>query len=233
MRISVIIPAAGQGTRMKSAVPKQFLRLRGKSILRHAVEAFEKSGVVDSAVLVAPLQDVDRTREEWLGSSGIVQRVVPGGAKRQDSVYQGLKALDADVDIVVVHDGARPFVGRRVIRECVDAAREYGAAIAAIPVSDTVKRASPQGLVDQTVDRKGLWRVQTPQAFQYALFREAMEKAIADSYYGTDEGSLIEYIGKTVKIVPGSELNIKITRPEDLILGEAIAAAGNFFENED
>lgn len=208
---------------MGGAVPKQFLLLDGKSILRHTVEAFEKSGIIHSAILAAPEKDVERLREAW-ASSGIVHKVVPGGEKRQDSVMQGFKALDADTDIVVVHDGVRPFVTSRMIRESVDAARNHGAAITAIPVSDTVKRVNRQGFVERTVDRDGLWRVQTPQAFRYLLLKEALEKAFADSYYGTDEGALIEYIGKAVKIVPGSELNIKITKPEDLVLGEKIAS---------
>lgn len=230
MKISAIIPAAGLGVRMGKSVRKQFLRLNGKSILRHTIDAFEKCGMFASLVLVAPAEDIEAASEEC-SDIRVVSRVVAGGEKRQDSVFEGLKALDADVDIVVVHDGVRPFVSRRMLRQSVDAAREFGAAVTAIPVSDTVKRVNPQGFVDHAVDRDGLWRIQTPQAFQYSLLRQAMEKAAADSYYGTDEGSLIEYIGKAVKIINGSELNIKITKPEDLILGETIAAAGNYFED--
>lgn len=230
MKISAIIPAAGLGVRMGKSLPKQFLRINGKSILRHTIDAFEKCGMFASLVLVAPADDMEAASGEC-SDVKVVSRVVAGGKKRQDSVFEGLKALDADVDIVVVHDGVRPFVSRRMICESVSAAREFGAAVTAIPVSDTVKRVNPQGFVDRTVDRDGLWRIQTPQAFQYSLLRQAMEKATADSYYGTDEGSLIEYIGKAVKIINGSELNIKITKPEDLILGEAIAAAGNYFED--
>lgn len=224
MKISAIIPAAGQGVRMGGAVPKQFLELHGKPILHHTLHAFEKCGMVGSVILVAPGKDVEPARREWLGRSTIVKQVVPGGEKRQDSVYEGFKALATDTEIVIVHDGVRPFINRRMIRESVEAAREHGAAITAIPVSDTIKRVDRAGFVEHTVDRAGLWRVQTPQVFRYDLLRQALEKAFADSYYGTDEGSLIEYIGKAVKIVNGSELNIKITTPEDLILAEKIAA---------
>jgi len=230
VKISAIIPAAGLGVRMGKSLPKQFLQINGKSILRHTIDAFEKCGIFTSLVLVAPADDIETASRECADIK-VASRVVAGGKTRQDSVFEGLKALDADVDIVVVHDGVRPFVSRRMIRESVDSAREFGAAVTAIPVSDTIKRVNPQGFVDHTVDRDGLWRIQTPQAFQYSLLRQAMEKATADSYYGTDEGSLVEYVGKAVKIINGSELNIKITKPEDLILGETIADAGNYFED--
>lgn len=230
MKICAIIPAAGLGVRMGQPVPKQFLKINGQSILRHTVNAFEKCGLFHSVILVAPADGLEAARGECADIE-IVSQVVPGGEKRQDSVFAGLKALDPDVDIVVVHDGVRPFVSRRMIQESINAAVQHGAAISAVPVSDTVKRVNSQGFVDRTIDRNGLWRVQTPQAFRYALLRQALEKAAADSYYGTDEGSLIEYIGEAVKIVDGSERNIKITKPEDWVLGETIAAAGNYFED--
>ena len=230
MKISAIIPAAGLGVRMGRSVPKQFLQLNHQSVLRHTVNACKKSGLFSSVILVAPADGMDVARMECADLE-IISQVVPGGEKRQDSVFAGLKALDEDVDIVVVHDAVRPFVSRRMIKESVDAAAEHGAAITAIPVSDTIKRVNLQGFVDQTIDRDRLWRVQTPQAFRYSLLRQALEQAATDSYYGTDEGSLIEYIGKAIKIVHGSELNIKITKPEDLVLGETLAAGENFFED--
>ncbi|MEC7640519.1 MAG: 2-C-methyl-D-erythritol 4-phosphate cytidylyltransferase [Nitrospinota bacterium] len=230
MNLSAIVPAAGLGARMGQSVPKQFLQLNGQSILRHTVNAFEKSGLFKAVVLVAPATGVDAARREC-EDFNVVSQVVPGGERRQDSVYEGLKVLDEDVDIVVVHDAVRPFLSRRMIEEVVDAAREHGAAITAIPVSDTVKLVNEQGFVDRTIDREGLWRVQTPQAFRYPLLKQALEQAARDSYVGTDEGTLLEHIGKSVKIIPGSERNIKITQPEDLLLGESIAAAGNYFED--
>ena len=230
MKISAIIPAAGLGVRMGRSVPKQFLQLNHQSVLRHTVNAFEKYGLFSAVILVAPADSIDATCDEFADIK-VISRIVSGGKKRQDSVFAGLKALDEDVDIVVVHDGVRPFLNRRMIRESVDIAAEHGAAITAIPVSDTIKRVNSQGFVDRTINREGLWRVQTPQAFRYSLLRQALEKAASDSYYGTDEGSLIEYIGKAVKIIHGSELNIKITQPEDLILAEKIAANENYFED--
>ena len=144
-----------------------------------------------------------------------------GGQQRQDSVFKGFHALEESTDIVVVHDGVRPFTTNQMIADTVRMAVRHGAAITAVPVSDTIKKVA-DGFVERTISRNGLWRVQTPQAFQYGLLQKAFEKAVADSYYGTDEGALVEYLGRPVKIVSGSELNIKITRKEDLILGEIL-----------
>lgn len=222
MKISAIIPAAGRGTRIGSPTPKQFLFLNGKPILNHTLEVFERSGIIDSLVLVGPEQEVKTTLAQWLETSSIVTQVVAGGEKRQDSVFNGFQALDKDTDIVVVHDGVRPFVTVEMILESVDAAKRHGAAIVAVPIGDTLKKVNPGGFVECTVDRERIWKVQTPQAFQYGVLHKAFQKAAADSFYGTDEGSLIERMGGEIKIVPGSELNIKITRREDLVLGESI-----------
>ncbi|NIQ03009.1 MAG: 2-C-methyl-D-erythritol 4-phosphate cytidylyltransferase [Nitrospinaceae bacterium] len=222
MTITAIIPAAGRGTRMGAPVAKQFLELKGKPILHYTLEVFERCGVVDSVVLVVPESDVESARRDWNKPGRCVRGVVAGGAQRQDSVWNGLHALDPDTEIVIVHDGVRPFVTEAILRNSVETAREFGAALAAVPVSDTLKQADSEHWVTRTVDRRGLWRVQTPQTFRLPLLIEAFEKAYADSYYGTDEGSLVEYLGQPVKIVEGSELNIKITRREDLALGEMI-----------
>lgn len=224
MKVNAIIPAAGQGTRMGGPVPKQFLLLHGKPVLRYTLDVFEKCGVVESVVLVMPEKDVAVGRADWLGR-GIVRDVIAGGVQRQDSVYNGFKSLPSDTEIVVVHDGVRPFLTPEMIRETVSSASLHGAAITAIPVSDTIKQVTGQGVVARTVDRNGLWRVQTPQAFRYGVLREAFENACAKSFYGTDEGALVEFLGKEVRVVAGSELNLKITRPEDLILGDCIARA--------
>ena len=222
MKISAIIPAAGRGTRIGSPTPKQFLFLNGKPILNHTLEVFERSGIIDSLVLVGPEQEVKTTLAQWLETSSIVTQVVAGGEKRQDSVFNGFQALDKDTDIVVVHDGVRPFVTMEMILESVEAAKRHGAAIVAVPIGDTLKKVNPGGFVECTVDRERIWKVQTPQAFQYGVLHKAFQKAAVDSFYGTDEGSLIERMGGEIKIVPGSELNIKITRREDLVLGESI-----------
>jgi 2-C-methyl-D-erythritol 4-phosphate cytidylyltransferase len=224
MKVSAIIPAAGLGIRMGSNVPKQFLLLDGKPILHHTLSVLDQCSIVDEIVLVVSEKEIENTQQQVKDSHPKVTKVIAGGKQRQDSVGNGLKSLDSKTDIVVVHDGVRPFVSPDLIRETVEAARDFGAAITAIPVSDTIKKVNAEGWVERTVDRSGLWRVQTPQTFQVSLLKEAFEKAQADDYYGTDESSLIEYLGKEVKIIPGSEFNIKITRSEDLVLGEKIAA---------
>ena len=224
MKASAIIPAAGLGIRMGSNVPKQFLLLDGKPILHHALSVLSQCSIVDEIVLVVSEKEITKARQEFQGSHPKVTKVIAGGKERQDSVGNGLQSLDSETDIVVIHDGVRPFVSPDLIRETIEAARDFGSAITAIPVSDTIKKVNEEGQVERTVDRGGLWRVQTPQAFQVSLLKEAFEKARADNFYGTDESSLIEHLGKEVKVIPGSEFNIKITRSEDLVLGETIAA---------
>ena len=221
MKVGAIIPAAGRGKRIGASVPKQFLEIQGKPLLHHTLTVFASCKLIDYVVLVMPRADVDEMGEDWLNKYEIVREVVVGGEQRQDSVYNGFNSLEEGTDIVVVHDGVRPFTTPQMIIATVEAAQQHGAAITAIPVSDTVKQAA-DGFVKQTVPRDGLWRVQTPQAFQRGLLQQAFKKAKKDSYYGTDEGSLVEYLGERVKIVPGSELNIKITRKEDLVLGESL-----------
>jgi len=221
MKVGAIIPAAGRGKRIGASVPKQFLEIQGRPLLHHTLTVFASCKLIDYVVLVMPRADVDKMGEDWLNKYEIVRKVVVGGEQRQDSVYNGFSSLEEGTDIVVVHDGVRPFTTPQMITATVEAAQQHGAAITAIPVSDTVKQAA-DGFVKQTVSRDGLWRVQTPQAFQCGLLQQAFKKAKKDSYYGTDEGSLVEYLGERVKIVPGSELNIKITRKEDLVLGESL-----------
>ena len=221
MKVGAIIPAAGRGKRIGASIPKQFLEIQGRPLLHHTLTVFASCKLIDYVVLVMPRADVNEVGEDWINKYKIVQEVVVGGEQRQDSVYNGFNSLEKGTDIVVVHDGVRPFTTPQMITATVEAAQQYGAAITAIPVSDTVKQAA-DGFVKQTVSRDGLWRVQTPQAFQHGLLQQAFKKARKDSYYGTDEGSLVEYLGERVKIVPGSELNIKITRKEDLVLGESL-----------
>ena len=221
MKVGAIIPAAGRGKRIGAPVPKQFLEIQGEPLLHYTLTVFAYCKLLSYVVLVMPRADVDKVGKDWLNKYEIVREVVVGGEQRQDSVYNGFNSLEETTDIVVVHDGVRPFTTPQMITATVEGAQQYGAAITAIPVSDTVKQVV-DGFVKQTIPREGLWRVQTPQAFQYGLLQKAFKKAKEDSYYGTDEGALIEYLGKGVRIVPGSELNIKITRKEDLALGESL-----------
>lgn len=220
MSVCAVVPAGGTGIRMGGTVPKQFLELNGKPILYYTLKTLQDCGIISELILVVPEKEYDNACTDWLGKPEIVTKVVVGGEKRQDSVYKGFCEISPQTEIVLVHDGVRPFLSHQMIQESVDAAREYGAAITAIPVNDTIKRVDDSGLVSQTVDREGLWRVQTPQVFRYELLQEAFKKANSEKFYGTDEGTLIEHLGKPVKVVEGSEQNIKITRPEDLRLSE-------------
>ena len=232
MSVCAVVPAGGTGIRMGGTVPKQFLELNGKPILYYTLKTLQDCGIISELILVVPEKEYENACTDWLGKPEIVTKVVVGGEKRQDSVYNGFCELSPQTEIVLVHDGVRPFLSPRMIEESVDVAREYGAAITAIPVYDTIKRVDTSGLVSQTVDREGLWRVQTPQVFRYKLLKDAFKKANSEKFYGTDEGTLIEHLGKPVKVVEGSEQNIKITRPEDLRLSEIFisnAFPGNKF----
>ena len=224
MKVGAIITAAGQGKRIGTSVPKQFLKIQGKPLLHHTLTVFSSCTLIDYVVLVMPQADVDAMREDWLKKYEIVREVVAGGEQRQDSVYNGFNSLENGTDIVVVHDGVRPFTTSKMITATVEEAEKHGAAITAIPVSDTIKHVV-DSFVKETISRVGLWRVQTPQAFDYRLLEQAFKKAKKDSYYGTDEGALIEYLGAQVKVVQGSELNIKITRKEDLVLAESLLSS--------
>ena len=221
-KLSVVIPAAGQGLRMGGKVPKQFIKLNGKPIIYHTLSIFETLDWVSSIILCVPKAEVSHFKKEMFHRAKV--EVVSGGEKRQDSVYNGLKAIVESSNFVAVHDGVRPFITEDLIRAVYEQAKTYGAAIAAIPVNDTLKRSNSEGLLEENIDRENVWLMQTPQIFQTNLLLEAMEKAQSESFYVTDEGSLMKYIGKHVKFVSGSKLNIKITRPEDLILGEWIAS---------
>jgi len=220
MSVCAVVPAGGSGTRIGGAVPKQFQSLKGKPILYYTLKTLQDCGIISEIILVVPEKEYQAACADWLGNPEIVKKVVVGGEKRQDSVFNGFREVSPHSEIVLVHDGVRPFLSKKMISESIDAARKFGAAITAIPVNDTIKRVDASGMVSQTIDREGLWRVQTPQAFQYSLLHEAFNKAISEKFYGTDEGTLIEHLGEPVKIVEGSERNIKITRPEDLELSE-------------
>jgi 2-C-methyl-D-erythritol 4-phosphate cytidylyltransferase/2-C-methyl-D-erythritol 2,4-cyclodiphosphate synthase len=206
--------------------PKQFVRLRGIPVLVRTVQCFLTAPDIDSIVIALPAERVESTRvllHTFLSGDQLDRLVlVAGGKTRQDSVQAGLNALPPDTDIVLVHDGARPFVTPEIIQQCLDEAVRSGAAIAAVPVKDTIKRTGETGRITQTVDRGGLWQAQTPQAARLPLLRQAYEVARQEQFQGTDEASLLEKAGYAVSIVQGSEYNIKITRQNDLKIAERL-----------
>ncbi len=200
--------------------PKQYHLLAGVPILIHTVRAFAASPRVQSIVLAVPATRIAATRTllddyELLDAQVMV---VAGGARRQDSVKAGLDALDSDVELVLVHDAARPMLTTDLIDRCCDGAMQYGAVIAAVPVKDTLKKVGVGGAILHTVDRDELWQAQTPQAFQRSVLLEAYA-AVGDRDV-TDEASLLEFAGIEVHLVEGAETNIKITRPDDLVIAE-------------
>jgi 2-C-methyl-D-erythritol 4-phosphate cytidylyltransferase/2-C-methyl-D-erythritol 2,4-cyclodiphosphate synthase len=219
---AVIIPAAGFGTRMQCAEPKQYLELHHKPIIIHTVEAFVFNLHIHEIVLVVPEDRVEKSKNLLLHHNLPLEKikVIAGAHRRQDSVYLGLLTLSPENKIILVHDGARPLIGQDVIDRCYNGAVLQGAAIAAVPVKDTLKKISEGGTISTTINRENLYQAQTPQAIQRdLLFRAYKENGTLDV---TDEASLLEKAGIPVVIVEGSETNIKITRPEDLILAEKI-----------
>ena len=214
--VAAVIPAGGAGTRFGGRTPKQFLRFGAMPILAATVRHFTVHPAVSAVVVAAPGPHVARARRILGAVAGRAPlTVVAGGRTRQDSVWLALQAAPEEAGIIVVHDGVRPLITRRLIDAVVDAARETGAAICALPVTETVKRARG-GFVEATVDRSELWTVQTPQAFRADLLREAHEKARRDGVVGTDDAMLVERLGHPVRVVRGLPENLKITTPEDL-----------------
>ncbi len=212
---------------MGSATPKQFLTLGGIPLLVHTLRALESAEEIVEIILAVPETDREFCLREIVTPHRLtkVRKIVVGGAQRQDSVRHGLQAVSDGIEFVLVHDAVRPFVTREMIRQVVEAAAKHGAALVAIPMKDTVKQVGPDGLVESTVDRGRLWLAQTPQAFRRSLFEEAHRKAELEGLQGTDDTQLVERLGYPVAIVEGSGENIKITRPEDFAIGEAILAA--------
>jgi 2-C-methyl-D-erythritol 4-phosphate cytidylyltransferase len=216
-----VIVAAGLGRRFGGNVPKQFLELGGEPILLRAIRAFEEHAAIAELVVVLP-PFYAAAPPEWLRARPV--KVVPGGAERGASVWNGLAALDPNLDTVLVHDGARPFVTSDIITRVIQAT-PGGGAIAAVPVADTLKRVQADGLITETVERATLWQAQTPQGFPRALLVRAYQRARAEGRGGTDEAELVERLGVRVRVVLGSPTNVKITRPEDLPLAEALAGS--------
>jgi 2-C-methyl-D-erythritol 4-phosphate cytidylyltransferase len=204
---------------MGGAVRKQYLEVGGIPVLLRAVRPFIGHPRIGSVVVVLPPEDVDAP-PAWL--AGLI--LVAGGAERGDSVWNGLRATPADAPAVLVHDGARPFVSAEIIDRVLDACVE-GGAIAAVQVTDTVKEVGPGGVILGTPDRSRLWRAQTPQGFPRAALVRAYERAREEGVAATDDAALFERYCGPVRVVAGSERNLKVTRPADLVLAEALALA--------
>jgi 2-C-methyl-D-erythritol 4-phosphate cytidylyltransferase len=232
MNVSVILPAAGLGTRMGKIQPektgtsrKQFMLLDGAPILLHTIRKFVSCEMVGEIVVALRAEDIAWVGE-LLADEHLAKpvRLVEGGASRQQSVENALGALRGDTDLVAVHDAVRPFIDRETIEDVLSTAAETGAAIVGIVPVDTVKRVH-KDKVRATLPREHLILTQTPQVFRFSLLREAFEKASEDGFVGTDESSLVERLDRVeVSVVQGSDRNLKITKPSDMDLARLFLA---------
>lgn len=224
--VAAIIVAAGQGARM-GGIDKLFTLLGGQPLLAHTLAPFQACTRIDTIALVLAPDNLERGRQLVAHYRFTkVSAICPGGPRRQDSVRCGLATLGppgrAGCHWLVVHDGARPLVTTDLIERALSEAAATGAAVPALPISDTVKEANPQGFILRTLDRRRLWAIQTPQAFRYDLLRRAHEEVTADV---TDDAAMLEALGLPVKLFPGSPLNLKVTTAKDLRLTEALLQA--------
>ncbi|SDG03208.1 2-C-methyl-D-erythritol 4-phosphate cytidylyltransferase/2-C-methyl-D-erythritol 4-phosphate cytidylyltransferase / 2-C-methyl-D-erythritol 2,4-cyclodiphosphate synthase [Selenomonas sp. WCT3] len=220
--VSVIFPAAGQGKRMNAGINKVFLELADRPMLIRTLQKFSAVPEVGELIVVVGAEEVEPVTNLLKKFPGLKPWLVTeGGSERQYSVWNGLKQVSAEADVVLVHDAARPLVTVKTIEAVIGAAREYGGAIAAVPEKNTVKVVSENGVVKSTPARSTLWAVQTPQGFRKQILVEANIKAEADGFLGTDDASLVERLGRPVHVVMSEYSNIKVTTPEDLLIAEA------------
>ena len=212
-RVIAIIVAAGRGKRLGSSLPKQFLKVRGRTILEMSVEAFEQNKYIDEIFVAANADYCELTEKLCRGFSKL-KKIVAGGAERQDSVRAALDCLRGENGIVLVHDAARPFVSEAVINAVIEGTADFGAAIPTVPAKDTIRQVDGTG--SRTLQRETLACVQTPQGFRISLIKHAFEKAQAEGFLGTDDASLVERMGINISMVQGEDANRKITTREDL-----------------
>ncbi|MGC7871460.1 2-C-methyl-D-erythritol 4-phosphate cytidylyltransferase [Desulfosporosinus sp. SYSU MS00001] len=221
--LGIVIPAAGQGKRMGAEGNKQFLSLRGQPILVHTVRVFQMSDCVSEIVIVGAENDLALIKDLVIRYKlDKVARICQGGVQRQDSVRLGVLALSSTIQRVVVHDGARPLLTLKDFHRFLQAAEGFTAATMGIQVKDTIKQINDFGCVTDTLPRERLRAVQTPQIFERQTLEAAHLRAASNGYYGTDDASLLEWMGYPVQVIEGSQENIKVTTPEDLWLAERI-----------
>jgi len=222
--VTAIITAAGKGIRMNSDINKQYIEIAGIPVLARTIDVFQQCEDIDNIIVVVNEEDINVCRHTIVEHYNYskVKSLVSGGAQRQNSVYKGLCSVNENCTIVLIHDGARPFVTNKNIVDCINAAKNYRACGIGVRLKDTIKISDQNGFVESTPDRSNLWSIQTPQGFEYDIIMDAHEKAIQSNYIGTDDMILVERQGIPVKIVEGNYQNIKITTPEDLAIGESI-----------
>ncbi|MCJ7809690.1 MAG: 2-C-methyl-D-erythritol 4-phosphate cytidylyltransferase [Desulfobulbaceae bacterium] len=223
--VAAIVPAAGSGVRMGAGRAKQFLEIRNRPLLALTLETLQKCDQVDAIILVVPEADVAFCRDQIVDPFGIdkVVKIVPGGARRQDSVRIGVEATGGNYDLLLIHDGVRPMITVELVERVIEAAGKHRAVIAAMPAKETVKEVNSENEVVGTYDRKRVWMVQTPQIFRYGDIMAAHERAVSEGWEeATDDSLLVEKTGITVTVVEGSDRNIKVTTPFDLEMARNI-----------
>ena len=219
----VVIVAAGTGSRMNMRINKQFIKLEGKEIIAYTIEKFYNNSNIEDIVVVVKEDESEFFKKEILDKYNFKNvKIAYGGKERQDSVYNGLKLLDEKCDVVLIHDGARPFVSDKIIDKSIEEAKEHKAIVVGVPVKDTIKVIDNDKNIVDTPNRSVLWAVQTPQTFDYNILIDAYKDAFKNKFYGTDDAMLVERIGYKVKMLEGSYNNIKITTQEDLNIGSQI-----------
>jgi 2-C-methyl-D-erythritol 4-phosphate cytidylyltransferase len=226
--VGAIVVAAGRGVRLGSETPKQYLPIGGVPMVLRALRPFTSHADIAQVALVLPPNDATHPPTFISAfSADFAISLVPGGAHRLDSVRAGLAALSSECTVVLVHDGARPFVERRTIDAVIDYARRGEAAVPAVPLCDTLKEISPEDptRIARTRPRARLWRAQTPQGFPRRILEEAHARAARTGHRATDDAALVEAMGLPVRLVPDFSNNIKITTPEDFALAELLAGA--------
>ena len=232
MKIVAIIAAAGKGKRMNARTGKSFIPIFGKPILAYTIEKFEKCKLIDKIYLIVSREEKEQCCRNIISKYNFskIQELVNGGETRQDSIYNGLNAIDRYTDIVVIHDGARPLVEENIIQDSIETAQKYGAAVTAIPIKDTIKKCGKDFIINKTLNREEIWRAQTPQTFKYDLIIQAYHQAYKEKYFATDDAAIVERFGNKVKLILGSEENIKITTPFDIIMVENFLKRGFRFK---
>ena len=219
----VVIVAAGTGSRMNMGINKQFIKLEGKEIIAYTIEKFYNNSNIEDIVVVVKEDESEFFKKEILDKYNFKNvKIAYGGKERQDSVYNGLKLLDEKCDVVLIHDGARPFVSDKIIDKSIEEAKEHKAIVVGVPVKDTIKVIDNDKNIVDTPNRSVLCAVQTPQTFDYNILIDAYKDAFKNKFYGTDDAMLVERIGYKVKMLEGSYNNIKITTQEDLNVGSQI-----------
>ncbi|MCF6156774.1 MAG: 2-C-methyl-D-erythritol 4-phosphate cytidylyltransferase [Candidatus Brocadia sp.] len=224
MKVSVVLAGAGLGLRMGGSVKKPFLQIHGKPIFLHTIERFSQSDMISEIILVVGEAEMESLHEQWQDvlDTCKVKKIVVGGKRRQDSVYNGLCQTEADVEIVLIHDIVRPLVRRDLIEAVINKVRESHAAILAAPMKATVKEIGDDLCIQRTVPRNNLWMAQTPQGFKRELILKVFNQFKNVKREFTDDAEMVEKAGYPVYIVPGTDENIKITTPEDMRIAEAL-----------